>query len=94
MRKVADFPTLVLSIVRFGVFLLGASVSWLSYTAYRRTGERFLRDATLGFAVITVGVFLEGVLFNFFALDLTTVHIVESLAVGLGLLVLHVSLRR
>jgi hypothetical protein len=91
---VADFQTLVLSVVRLAVFLLGASVSWVSYKAYRRTGERFLRDATFGFAIITVGVFIEGVLFNFLALDLTTVHIVESLAVGLGLLVLHVSLRR
>lgn len=60
----------------------------MSYTAYRRTGERFLRRATLGFVVIT-----EGVPFDFSALDLTTVHIIESLAVGVGLLVLHVSLR-
>lgn len=89
-----DTPTLVLSVVRFGVFLLGIGVTWVSYTAYRRTGERFLRNATLGFAVIAVGVFLEGVLFNFSTLDLPTVHIIESLAIGLGLLILHISLRR
>lgn len=90
----ADVPTLVLSVVRVGVFLLGLGVSWVSYKAYRRTGERFLRNATLGFAIITVGVFIEGVLFNLSPLDLTTVHIVESLAIGLGLLVLHISLRQ
>lgn len=89
-----DSPTLVLSVVRFGVFLLGVGVSWVSYKAYRRTGEQFLRNATVGFAIITVGVFIEGVLFNLLSLDLTTVHIIESLAVGLGLLVLHVSLRQ
>ena len=88
-----DIPTVVLSVIRFTVFLLGLGVSWVSYTAYRRTGERFLRNATVGFAIITVGVFIEGVLFNFFSLDLTTVHIVESLAIGTGLLVLHISLR-
>ncbi|WP_276259016.1 DUF7521 family protein [Haloglomus litoreum] len=88
-----DVPTLVLSAIRFAVFLLGAGVSWVSYKAYRRTGERFLRNATVGFAIITVGVFIEGVLFNFFSLDLTTVHIIESLAIGIGLLVLHLSLR-
>ena len=90
---VADTPTLVLSVVRFGVFLLGLGVTWVSYKAYRRTGERFLRTATIGFAVIAIGVFIEGILFNFSSLDLTTVHIVESLAIGLGLLILHISLR-
>jgi hypothetical protein len=90
---VIDTPTLVLTVVRFGVFLLGVGVTWVSYKAYRRTGERFLRTATIGFAVIAIGVFIEGVLFNFSTLDLTTVHIVESLAIGLGLLILHTSLR-
>lgn len=94
MTSVVDTPTLVLSVVRFGVFLLGGGVTWVSYKAYRRTGERFLRNATIGFGVITVGVFAEGVLYNFSTLDLTTVHIVESLAIGVGLLILHVSLRR
>jgi len=90
---VVDAPTLVLSVVRFGVFLLGLGVSRVSYKAYRRTGERFLRTATTGFAVIAVGVFIEGVHFNASSLDLTTVHIVESLAIGLGSLILHTSLR-
>ena len=90
---VADTPTLVLSVVRFGVFMLGLGVTWVSYKAYRRTGERFLRTAMIGFAVIAIGVFIEGILFNFSSLDLTTVHIVESLAIGLGLLILHISLR-
>ena len=43
--------------------------------------------------MIAIGVFIEGVFFNFSTLDLTTVHIVESLAIGLGLLILHISLR-
>lgn len=91
---VTDIPTLVLSIIRFGVFLLGVGITWFSYKAYRRTGEPFLRSATIGFAVIAIGVFIEGVLFNFSTLDLTTVHIIESLAIGLGLFILHLSLRR
>lgn len=89
-----DALTLALSVVRLGVCLLGLSVTRVSYVAYRRSGEPFLRDATIGFAAISVGVFVEGVLFNGFALDLTTAHIVESLTVGLGLLVLHRSFHR
>lgn len=89
-----EAPTLVLSVVRLAVFLLGAGVTWLSYKAYRRTNETFLRNASLGFGIIAVGVFVEGVLYNFSTLDLTTVHIIESLGIGLGLLVLHLSLRQ
>lgn len=90
---VSEATTLVLSAVRLGVLLLGLAVTRAAYTAYRRTGESFMGRATLGFAVITVGVFVEGVLYTLGGLDLTTVHIVESLTVGLGLLILYSSLR-
>lgn len=88
-----DAATAVLAVARIGVMLLAAGVTWVSYKAYRRSGIDYLLTATYGFAVITVGVFIEGVLFNLTTLDLTTVHIVESVAIGIGLLLLHRSLR-
>lgn len=90
MVEVAE---LVLTAARLAVLGLGLGVTWVSYKAYRRTDVAYFRTATLGFAVITVGVFIEGVLYNLTALDLTTVHIVESVAIGAGLLILHRSLR-
>lgn len=89
----ATAGTLVLGAVRLGVLLLGLAVTWTSVAAYRRTGERFLRNAAIGFGAITVGVLIEGVLFQLAAVDLTTAHIVESVAIGLGLAVLNYSLR-
>lgn len=86
--------TLVLAAVRLVVFGLGMAITYYSFAAYRRTGARYLRDASIGFAIITVGVFIEGALFELAGLDLAVVHVIESVAIGLGFLVLLLSLRR
>lgn len=78
---------------RIAVLILGLAVTAISYRAYRRTGTAYLRTAAVGFGVISIGVFLEGVLFELFGLDLAAVHIVESIAIGLGFLILLQSLR-
>lgn len=86
--------TTVLVLVRIVVLLLGVLITYYSLEAYRRTGAYYLRDASIGFGIITFGVLVEGVLFEIGGLDLAVVHIVESAAIGLGFLVLLVSLRR
>ena len=53
-----------------------------------------MRNAAIGFGIINLGVFIEGVLFEFGGLDLALVHIIESVAIGLGFVVLLLSLRR
>jgi hypothetical protein len=85
---------LALTLVRAVVFVLGVAVTGVAFRAYRRQGSRYLRDAALGLGIITAGVLVEGVLFRFAALDLTTVHLVESVAIGLGFLVLLSSFLR
>ena len=89
-----DATTAVLAVVRLLVLVLGVTITYYSVAAYRRTRVPYLRNAAVGFGIITVGVFVEGVLFELAGLDLAVVHIVESVAVGLGFLVLLVSLRR
>lgn len=89
-----EATTLLLATVRVAVLFLGAGITWVTYNAYRRTREDFFRTATLGFAVVTIGVFIEGVLYNLTGLGLVGVHIVESVAIAIGLLLLHVSLRQ
>lgn len=86
--------TLALTVVRAVVFLLGVAVTGISVRAYRRQQSRYLRDAALGLGIITVGVLIEGILFQFSALDLAAVHLVESVAIGLGFLVLLSSFLR
>lgn len=74
--------------VRVVLLLAGLSTTVIAGRAYRREGTRYLRDATLGFACITLGVLSEGFLYQFTALTLTQVHIAESVALiaALGLL--------
>lgn len=80
--------TLSLAVVRGLLLLLGIATTAISYRAYRRQRTRYLRDATVGFGLITLGVLLEGFLFQLTGLTLTQVHIVESLALAGGLAVL------
>lgn len=86
--------TLALTVVRLVVLALGVAVTAISFRAYQRERTRYLRDASIGLGIITAGVLLEGVLFQVASLDLTTVHLVESVAIGLGFLVLLSSFLR
>lgn len=84
----------ILVLVRVLVLVLGIFITYYSLQAYRRTGTPYMRNASIGFGIITLGVFLEGVLFEFAGLDLEIVHIIESVAIGLGFFVLLFSLRQ
>jgi uncharacterized membrane protein YfcA len=85
---VIDVWTVVLVVARITVLLLAIATTAISFRAYRRTKARYLRDATLGFGVMTIGVFVEGFLFQFTPIGLTQVHVVESIAIGLGFVIL------
>ncbi|MFC6765701.1 DUF7521 family protein [Natrinema soli] len=89
-----DTTTAVLLVVRTLVLALGILITYYSFEAYRRTGTYYMRNAAIGFGIITLGVFIEGILFEFGGLDLALVHIIESVAIGLGFIVLLISLRR
>lgn len=74
--------------VRLVLLGLGVATTAISFRAYRRERTRYLRDATVGFGFITLGVLLEGFLFQFTPLTLTQVHLLESVALVVGLAVL------
>lgn len=74
--------------VRVVLLLMGLATTAIGFRAYRREGSRYLRDATIGFGFITLGVLIEGFLYQFTGLTLTQVHIAESVALVIGLGVL------
>lgn len=74
--------------VRVILLLLGVATTAISFRAYRHEQTRYLRDATIGFGFITLGVLIEGFLYQFTRLTLTQVHIAESVALAFGLAVL------
>lgn len=83
-----DTGHMLLAAIRIVVFFVGVAVTYVAFKAYRRQGTRYLRDAALAFGIITLGVLVEGFLFQVVKLDLTTAHIIESVAIGIGFLVL------
>lgn len=85
---------IVLVLARLVVLSLGLLITYYSVQAYRRSGAPYMRTTAIGFAVITAGVFIEGLLFEVLGLDLAVVHIVESLAIGIGFLILLFALRQ
>jgi hypothetical protein len=70
------------------LLLMGIATTAISFRAYNREGTRYLRDSTIGFGLITLGVLIEGFLYQFTGWTLTQVHVAESVAlvVGLGVL--------
>jgi hypothetical protein len=73
---------------------LGVGTTAIGYRAYRRNPSAYLRNASLGVGFITLGVLVEGFLFQVTALTLTQVQIVEPLALACGLGVLLLSFLR
>ncbi|WP_277556010.1 DUF7521 family protein [Halobaculum limi] len=52
--------TLAIAATKTLTFVFGALITYLSYTAYRRTGSVALRALAVGFAVVTLGSVLGG----------------------------------
>jgi hypothetical protein len=76
--------------------VLGGLITYYSYKAYKRTGARELGALALGFAVITIGAFLGGMLHlvvaQFFDIQLIVPIFIESLLMTAGLAVILYSL--
>lgn len=71
--------------------VLGGLITYLAFKAYRRTDDRSLGMLSLGFAVVTLGVLLAGVIdqvFDEFIVGL----LIESALVAIGFLIILYSL--
>ncbi len=84
---------IILAFSRTLLLILGFILTFTSFRAYLRTEAIYLRDSTIGFGIITIGVFIEGILFEVGSFSLVFVHIIESLVIALGLIVLLISLK-
>jgi hypothetical protein len=72
--------------------LLGTLITVLAYRAYARTGSGALRALTVGFALVTVGSVLGGVLHQLLGFPLAVGQNVQSVFVAAGFAVLTYSL--
>ncbi|MFB6148340.1 MAG: hypothetical protein ABEJ48_01625 [Halobacteriales archaeon] len=84
--------TALLTIIKTGNLLLGGLISLYAYRAYRRTGSSPLRALTIGFAIITAGAFLAGIVDQILPLAATNALLIEGLFTALGFGVILYSL--
>ncbi|MFQ5919845.1 MAG: hypothetical protein ACE5I4_07365 [Thermoplasmata archaeon] len=78
---------------KVSVLLLGISIALLAFLAYRRTGVILMLALSIAFSLVAIGTFAEGLFFEVFAWELSTVHVIESTFILLGLATLAVLLR-
>lgn len=81
-----------IAVVKSVILLLGGGITYIAFSAYRRTGDPSLRVLGIGFGVITLGAFLTGVANQFFSVSLEVGVLANSAFVAVGLAVILYSL--
>ncbi len=89
-----DYPTLV--ILRLGIVGMGAIVTlWGLRLAIRTPGHRrTYLPLTAGFALVTLGAVVEGVLFEFLGWSLSAAHTAEAFIGAFGFALILASIQR
>jgi hypothetical protein len=83
-----------LSAAQVLILLLGGIVVFYALRAYRRTKSRAMLLLGLGFAFVTAGAAIAGVLFNVANEDLTTVESLQAASQAIGFFIIVYSLTR
>lgn len=84
--------TLIIVLLKTLTLLIGGSITFFSYRAYRRTGSPALRALTLGFGIITVGALIAGIIDQILPVARHIALVVESLCTTAGFAVILYSL--
>lgn len=83
---------ILLTALKTITLLIGATITFFSYRAYRRTGVLALRALTIGFGIVTLGSLLAGVVDQFVTLGRDSAIVVESALTAVGFAVILYSL--
>ena len=84
--------TTIVTVLKVLSLSLGGLITYFSYKAYRRTASSALRTLTLGFAVITVGAFVAGIVDQIVPVDQSHALLVESMFTAGGFAIILYSL--
>lgn len=83
---------IAIAVVKTLVLVVGGTITYFAYKAYRRTNQRALWLLALGFALVTLGFALAGVLYELLEISLYFGILLESLLMLAGFLVIAYSL--
>jgi hypothetical protein len=83
-----------LDLAQAAILVFGSVVIFYASRAYRRTKSQAMFLLGLGFAFVTAGAVLAGVLFNFASTDLGTVETVQATSQAVGFFIIVYSLAK
>jgi hypothetical protein len=81
--------TSLIVVLKTLTLVLGLTITYLAFKAYRRTDSSALRSLTIGFGLVTLGALLAGVADQIIGLQTDYALVVESslTVVGFGIIV-------
>ncbi|WP_265111584.1 DUF7521 family protein [Halosolutus halophilus] len=81
-----------LVVAKLAVLTLGLLVSAMAFQGYRRYGRTAMVYLAIGFALISVGTVIEGLLFELADLDIFLASTIQTVIAASGMLVILYSL--
>jgi hypothetical protein len=84
--------SLLLVVMKATTLTFGGILTLLTFRAFRRTGSPAMRALMTGIGLVTIGVFLGGLLHEFFDVALVASASVQSVFTAVGFAVLTYSL--
>lgn len=81
-----------LVVAKLVTMVIGLAIAWTAYRGYRRTASEPMRLLAVGFAIISVGAVIEGLLFDVLGFTIFWAGTVQTSVVALGMLVVLYSL--
>lgn len=78
-----------LRIIQIVIVLLGSIITYLGFVSYRKHGNRGMLIMSIGFALISIGSSVAGLLFEFVGFSLLEAVVISAFAncIGFALLV-------
>lgn len=76
------------------ILALGGVIVYYASSSYRRTKSHAMLLLAIGFAFVTLGAVVAGILFNFYTNDLVTVETVQAYSQALGFIIIVYSLAK
>lgn len=86
--------TVLIAVVKSITLLLGGSITYFAFKAYRRTHEQSLLALAVGFGVITVGAFFAGIVDQILPMPGSIAILVEGVFTAVGFAIIFSSLYR
>lgn len=79
--------------IRLSIVLIGALIAYKSFKKFRVNGHRIqFLVLSVGFALLTIGAVVEGILFELFHFSFLSAHIIEGILVMIGLVIVIIAI--